>query len=72
MIRRNQALGNDLMDVYEIESGRYQVDTKSASFVFGRSRFDGTGVEIFECYPESARSDAKQVLIEARKHGLPI
>jgi len=60
------------MDIYEIESGKYQVDTESASFVFGVSRYDGNAVELFECFPESAKDAAESVLVEARKMGLPI
>lgn len=60
------------MFIYEIENGRFQVDTENASFVFGRSRYDGIGVELFECYPETSRPDALSVLTEARKNGLPL
>lgn len=61
------------MDVYEIEGGRYQVDTESGSFVFGKSRFASDSVECFEAWPESTSKDEiAKILIKARANGLPL
>ena len=60
------------MEIYEIEKGQYQVDCEQGSFVFSKSRIIIDNVELREVWPEAARQYAKEVLIEARKNGLPI